>query len=88
MTDYGDENPLYYDYYIPSGELFELKFKSHGDSKLSNRIVSLYNKVGDPDPPRERTTLTYISPGRIYRQNHAGFRASWDGWSWENVLRP
>lgn len=58
MTDYGDENPLYYDYYGFSGELFELKFKSHGDSNLANRIVDLYNKVGGP--ARALTTLTYI----------------------------
>jgi len=58
VTDYGDENPLYYDYYGFSEGLYELKFKSRGDSDLANRIVDLYNKVGGP--PRALTTLTYI----------------------------
>ena len=67
MSDYGDENPLYYDYYGFPGEMFDLKFKSHGDSNLANRIVNLYNKVGDPDPPRTLITLTNILPGRVDR---------------------
>lgn len=58
VTDYGDENPLYYDYYGSPGELFELKFKSRGDSKLANRIVDLYNKVGDLDPLPTPSALT------------------------------
>jgi aromatic ring-opening dioxygenase catalytic subunit (LigB family) len=51
VTDYGDENPLHYDYYGFPRELYELKFKSHGDLNLANRIVDLYSKVGGPDPP-------------------------------------
>jgi len=46
VTDYGDENPLYYDYYGFPKEFFELKFKSRGDSNLANHIVGLYNKAG------------------------------------------
>lgn len=50
MTDYGDENPLYFDYYGFPEEFFQLKFKSRGDSNLANRIVELYKKVVDSDP--------------------------------------
>jgi len=46
VTDYGDENPLYYDYYGFPDEFFNLKFKSRGDSELANRIVDLYTKAG------------------------------------------
>ena len=41
VTDYGDENPLYFDYYGFSPELFRLQFKSRGDSHLANSIVGL-----------------------------------------------
>lgn len=87
MTDYGDHNPLYYDYYGFPEEFFELKFKSPGDLNLANRIVDLYNKVGDPDPLRALMTLIHIFPGRIARENHNDLRASWHGWSWKNVFR-
>ena len=50
MTDYGNENPLYYDYYELSEQFYKLKFKSHGDAGLSRRIVDLYQKVGGSDP--------------------------------------
>ena len=64
VTDYGDENPLYFDYYGFSPELFRLKFKSRGDSHLANRIVGLYNKVGGFGPPRALTADRYFSrPG-------------------------
>jgi len=88
VTDYGDENPLYYDYYGFPKEFFEFEFKSHGDSDLANRIVGLYNKVGDSDLPRSLITLTYmILPGRVDRQDHTGFRASWHGWPGEKDVR-
>ena len=45
MTDYGDENPLLMDYYGFQPELYELKFKSRGDSALAAQIVDLYTKV-------------------------------------------
>ena len=88
VTDYGGENPLFYDYYGFSPELFQLKFKSPGNSRLANHIVSLYNKVGDLDLSRALTTLTCIFPGRVDRQDHTTFRASWRGRSWEKVSRP
>ena len=47
VTDYGDENPLHFDYYGFPPEFFQFKFKSRGDSHLANRIVGLYKKVGD-----------------------------------------
>ena len=47
VTDYGEENPLHFDYYGFPPDFFKLKFKSRGDSHLANRIVSLYNKVCD-----------------------------------------
>jgi len=46
VTDYGDENPLLYDYYGFSPELYQLKFKSRGDPDLSRRIVQLYEEAG------------------------------------------
>ncbi|KAL1707444.1 Extradiol ring-cleavage dioxygenase, class III enzyme, subunit B [Schizophyllum commune] len=52
VTDYGDENPLLMDYYGFQPELYELKFKSRGDSTLAARIVELYTKAGQ----KARTT--------------------------------
>ncbi|KAJ7223125.1 Extradiol ring-cleavage dioxygenase, class III enzyme, subunit B [Mycena pura] len=46
MTDYGDENPLLMDYYGFQPELYQLKFKSKGDSALSKRVVELYKQAG------------------------------------------
>ncbi|KAG6832713.1 hypothetical protein H0H92_012285 [Tricholoma furcatifolium] len=46
VTDYGDENPLLMDYYGFSPSMYKLKFKSKGDSKLSQRIVQLYQEAG------------------------------------------
>jgi len=46
VTDYGDENPLLMDYYGFQPELYELKFKSRGDSSLSERIVDIFTQAG------------------------------------------
>lgn len=46
VTDYGNENPLHYDYRGFPSEFYQFKFKSHGDSNLARRIVDLYRKVG------------------------------------------
>ncbi|KAJ7750606.1 Extradiol aromatic ring-opening dioxygenase [Mycena metata] len=46
VTDYGDENPLLMDYYGFQPELYQLKFKSRGDSALSRRVVDLYKEAG------------------------------------------
>ncbi len=45
VTDYGAENPLLYDYYNFPEALYQLKFKSRGDSELANKIVDTYKKV-------------------------------------------
>lgn len=45
MSDYGDENPLYFDYYGFQPELYKLKFKSRGDSAVSQRVVDLFKEV-------------------------------------------
>ena len=45
VTDYGDENPLLYDYFGFQPSLYKLKFKSRGDSELSQRIVDLFKEV-------------------------------------------
>ena len=45
MTDYGDENPLLMDYYGFQPSLYQLKFKSRGDSALSQRVVELFKKA-------------------------------------------
>ncbi|GAA5901164.1 hypothetical protein JCM5296_006287 [Sporobolomyces johnsonii] len=41
VTDYGDENPLLYDFYGFPDELYQTKFKSSGDHDLAERVVSL-----------------------------------------------
>ncbi|KAG9000075.1 hypothetical protein FRB94_005654 [Tulasnella sp. JGI-2019a] len=46
VTDYGDNNPLLYDYYGFEKELYQLTFNSHGDSSTSERVVDLLNKAG------------------------------------------
>ena len=63
MTDYGSENPLYYDYYGFTSDFFQLKFKSRGDSDLARRIVSLYHKVGERDPGMVLHSLVFARPG-------------------------
>ena len=47
VTDYGDENPLLYDYYGFQPALYQLKFKSRGDSALSQRVAQLYKDVSE-----------------------------------------
>ncbi|KZP02757.1 Extradiol ring-cleavage dioxygenase, class III enzyme, subunit B [Athelia psychrophila] len=46
VTDYGDENPLLMDYFGFQKELYELKFKSRGETALSERIVAAYKEAG------------------------------------------
>jgi len=46
VTDYGDSNPLLYDYYGFQPALYELKFSSRGDHALSQRVVQLYKEAG------------------------------------------
>lgn len=45
MTDYGDENPLLMDYYGFDPEMYELTFKSRGDSALSELVVNTFKEV-------------------------------------------
>lgn len=85
VTGYGDEYPLYCDYYRFSGELLRLRFKLYGDLGLENHIVGLSSKVDDLDLPRIMTTLTYVLSGWVDRQDHTDFRASRCGLSWEKV---
>jgi Catalytic LigB subunit of aromatic ring-opening dioxygenase len=44
VTEYA-ENPLLMDYYGFPPELYQLKFKSRGESGLSRRVVELYKQV-------------------------------------------
>ncbi|KAG7086667.1 hypothetical protein E1B28_002607 [Marasmius oreades] len=46
VTDYGDENPLLMDYYGFPEALYQLKFKSRGDSTLTKRVVQLFKDAG------------------------------------------
>jgi len=46
VTDYGDENPLLMDYFGFPPDLYQLKFKSKGDSTLVRRIIELYKEAG------------------------------------------
>lgn len=48
VTDY-KENPLLMDYYGFQPNMYELKFKSVGDSTLAQRVVDLYKEVGATD---------------------------------------
>lgn len=45
VSDYGEENPLFYDYYGFQPEMYRLKFKSRGDSVVSQRVVELFKEV-------------------------------------------
>lgn len=66
VTDYGDNQPLLMDYFGFPPDLYQLKFKSRGDSDLSRRVVSLYQKYGY----KARTTPPSESRGEDGR----GFR--------------
>ncbi|EIM90214.1 Extradiol ring-cleavage dioxygenase class III enzyme subunit B [Stereum hirsutum FP-91666 SS1] len=46
VTDYGDRNPLFYDYYGFPKSLYELAFNSRGDKALANHIVDLLKHAG------------------------------------------
>jgi len=46
VTDYGDENPLLMDYYGFQQELYELTFKSRGDSVITQRVVDVLKEAG------------------------------------------
>jgi 4,5-DOPA dioxygenase extradiol len=58
VTDY-PENPLLMDYYGFPPALYQLKFKSRGDSKLAQRVVDLYKQAGQ----KARTTTVNESRG-------------------------
>ncbi|PPQ64001.1 hypothetical protein CVT24_009375 [Panaeolus cyanescens] len=59
VTDYGQENPLLMDYYGFPPELYQLQFKSKGDTKLAQRVVELFNKAGQ----KARTTSVQEARG-------------------------
>lgn len=46
VTDYGDSNPLLYDYYGFPPELYDVTFESRGDAQLSRRVVELFGEAG------------------------------------------
>ncbi|KZT26505.1 Extradiol ring-cleavage dioxygenase class III enzyme subunit B [Neolentinus lepideus HHB14362 ss-1] len=46
VTDYGDPNPLLMDYYGFDQQLYELQFKSKGDTGLANRVVECFKDAG------------------------------------------
>jgi aromatic ring-opening dioxygenase catalytic subunit (LigB family) len=60
ITDYGDENPLLYDYYGFDPEMYKLQFISKGNSALSNRVVEVLQKNGQA----ARTTPKTEARGR------------------------
>ncbi|KAG8939740.1 hypothetical protein FRC04_005989 [Tulasnella sp. 424] len=60
VTDYGEENPLLYDYYGFDREFYEVKFSSKGDSDVARRVVDLLQKAGI----RSRLTTTKEPRGR------------------------
>lgn len=59
VTDYGQENPLLMDYYGFPSELYQLKFKSRGDSTLAHRVVELFTEAGQ----KARTTTVLEARG-------------------------
>ncbi|KAJ7646974.1 Extradiol aromatic ring-opening dioxygenase [Roridomyces roridus] len=46
VTDYGDTNPLLYDYYGFAPSFYQVDFKSRGDTALAQRVVDLYKAAG------------------------------------------
>ncbi|KAJ7646733.1 Extradiol ring-cleavage dioxygenase, class III enzyme, subunit B [Roridomyces roridus] len=46
VTDYGDTNPLLYDYYGFAPSFYQIDFKSRGDTALAQRVVDLYKAAG------------------------------------------
>ncbi len=46
MTDYGESNPLLYDYYGFPPELYDVAFDSRADGALSRQIVDLFTQAG------------------------------------------
>ncbi|GJJ12031.1 hypothetical protein Clacol_006271 [Clathrus columnatus] len=72
VTNYGDENPLLMDYYGFPAELYadeKTKFKSQGDSVLSERVVNLLKEHNIPartisqDEPRGVDGRGFKGPG-------------------------
>ncbi|GAA5834448.1 hypothetical protein JCM5353_003856 [Sporobolomyces roseus] len=49
VSDYGEENPLLYDFFGFPDELYKIKFRSSGDSQLSRRVVELLQKAGNKE---------------------------------------
>ncbi|GJN92323.1 hypothetical protein Rhopal_005353-T1 [Rhodotorula paludigena] len=45
-TDYGDENPLLFDYFGFPDELYKVEFKSRGDKQVAERVVQLLYEAG------------------------------------------
>ncbi|KIO33565.1 hypothetical protein M407DRAFT_240973 [Tulasnella calospora MUT 4182] len=60
VTDYGEDNPLLYDYYGFDPEFYEVTFSSKGDSDVAKRVVDLLQKAGI----RSRLTTAKESRGR------------------------
>ncbi|CDR44859.1 RHTO0S10e01948g1_1 [Rhodotorula toruloides] len=46
VTDYGDKNPLLFDYYGFPKELYEVTFKSRGDKAIAQRVVQVLKEGG------------------------------------------
>ena len=82
MTDYGDENPLLYDYYGFQPALYQLKFKSRGDSALSQRVVQLYKDVSEEIRSQGAVgfqDLSEIHPGWLSGKNNFEARTTRSG---------
>ncbi|GAA5938703.1 DODA-type extradiol aromatic ring-opening family dioxygenase [Sporobolomyces koalae] len=67
VTDY-DENPLLYDYFGFPKEMYDIKFRSSGDSDLAQHVVELLHKAGIS---RSRLTTRKQARGRDGR-GHEG----------------
>ena len=74
VTDYGDENPLLYDYYGFKPALYQLKFKSRGDATVSQRVVLLLKEVSGDHWSLSAQQVINHSLGRLSRANNEQVR--------------
>lgn len=48
VSDYGETNPLLYDFYGFIPQLYEIEFKSRGDSSLTRRVLDAFKSASIP----------------------------------------
>ncbi|KAA1094776.1 hypothetical protein PGT21_029640 [Puccinia graminis f. sp. tritici] len=69
VTDYGDDQPLLYDYYGFPPEFYKARWHSNGSSELTQRVLACLKEAGmeasrtTRDEPRGRDGLVGPAPG-------------------------